>query len=111
MESGVQKHMAKRWTILFFLGIVMSLSFAAASSHACTCGGARGKTMRDIAVWYSEGSNANQVVFEGTVEKQELVTGPIGGPANAMSMTMSGAHRAVSIRVLRAYRGQASGNM
>ena len=26
-------------------------------------------------------------------------------------MTMSGAHRAVSIRVLRAYRGQASGDM
>ncbi len=52
--------------------------------------------MRDIVVWYSEGSNANKVAFEGTVEKQELVTGPIGGPANAMSMTMSGAHRAVS---------------
>lgn len=103
--------MARRCAVLFLLGIVVSLASMAESSLACTCPPADGKTMRDIAVWYSDGWNASKVVFEGVVEEQEVKTGPIGAPSNAFSMTLAGAHRAVSIRVLRLYRGQAKGTV
>jgi hypothetical protein len=65
--------------------------------------------MRDVAVWQSVGINATKSVFEGTVEKQEVKTGPIGPPSNAMSMTGYGAHRVVTIRVSRSYRGHIEG--
>jgi len=104
--------MAKQRPVWILPGIVVSLLFTAVGGFACTCVGAHGaKTMRDVAVWYSEGSNAGKVIFEGSVEKQELKAGTIGAPSNAMSMTTSGAHRAVSISVLRSYRGQAIGNV
>jgi len=61
--------------------------------------------MREVAASNSQGPNAGKIIFEGFVEKQELKSGPIGAPASAMSMTMAGAHRAVSFRVLRSYRG------
>jgi len=64
------------------------------------------KNMRDVAVWNSEGRNASKIIFEGRVEGQESKTGGMGAPTNAMSMTGYGAHRTVSLRVLRAYRGQ-----
>jgi len=94
---------------LFLLSVGMGLNLAAVSALACTCLGAYdAKTMRDTAIWYSGGSNASKIVFEGAVEKQELKTGSMGAPGNAMSMTTSGAHRAVYMRVLRSYRGQVS---
>jgi hypothetical protein len=68
---------------------------------------AGGKTMREVSVSYSQGPNASKVIFEGLVEKQEIKSGSIGAPATAMSMTMAGAHRAVSFRLLRTYQGLA----
>lgn len=67
--------------------------------------------MREVAASYSEGRNAGKIVFEGLVEKQNVEPGPIGSPDAALSMTMQGAHRVVSIRVSRAYRGQVSGTV
>lgn len=67
--------------------------------------------MREIAASHSEGPNSNKIVFEGLVQKQDVEPGPIGSPVDALSMTMRAAHRVVSIRVLRAYRGQVSGTV
>ena len=61
--------------------------------------------MRERAVSFSEGPNATKVIFEGLVETQEYEMGSIGPPANAMSMTTSGAYRKAVVRILRAYRG------
>src|SRR6266851_5182342 len=80
------------------LGIVTYLFLVALDGSACTCGRPNAKTMRDAAAWYSQIAHANTVILEGEVEKQDLVAGPIGAPANAMSMTTRGGHRAVSIR-------------
>jgi hypothetical protein len=104
--------MAKRSAVLFLVGIVAGLSFTPETAIACICGRSNaGKTMRDVAVSYSEGSNSSKIVFEGLVEAQDVKTGPIGAPANVLSMTLRGAHRSVSFRVLRAYRGQATGTV
>src|SRR5271156_577865 len=103
--------MAKRRAALFLLGFIGVL-FGSGSTFACVCGvGSSGTTMREIAASYSEGPNSNKIVFEGLVEKQDVEPGPIGSPADALSMTMRGAHRAVSVRVLQAYRGQISGTV
>ena len=59
--------------------------------------------MRETVAAYSAG--ATQVIFEGSVEKQELQPGSPGAPAHALSMTGFGSHRAVTFNVLRAYRG------
>jgi hypothetical protein len=48
------------------------------------------------------------MIFEGRVEKQEVVTGPMGPPSNALSMTPAGVHRIVTLLVSRAYRGGTS---
>jgi hypothetical protein len=96
----------------YLLGLVAILILPCTDSLACMCFGASGaKTMRDAASYYSEGKNASRVIFEGSVEKQELSTGPIGAPATALSMTTTGQHREVLIRVLRSYRGQAKGTV
>jgi len=60
--------------------------------------------MREIAekAATAKGTNA---IFEGYVEKQDIMEGSIGAPGNAMSITPSGAHRKVTIRVSRLYRG------
>src|SRR5258708_39050957 len=58
-----------------------------------------------------EGTNAHRSIVEGVGEKQEVPTGPIGPPSNAMSMTGYGAHRVVTIRVSRSYRGQIDGSV
>lgn len=100
--------MATRSRICFSLGIFSLLLFTATDSSACMCGRPNAKTMRDVAAWYSRIAKANTVVFEGAVEKQELIAGPIGAPPEAMSMTVRGAHRAVAIRVLHVYSGQMS---
>lgn len=99
--------MAKQCSVLSLIGIAIGLTFTASSGLACTCMGADGKTMREVAAWHSQGKNTSKVIFEGFVEKQELKIGPIGAPA-AMSMTMAGSHRAVYFQVVRAYRGLAS---
>jgi hypothetical protein len=64
--------------------------------------------MREVAAY--DGKQA-KVIFEASVEKQELVTGSPGAPDEAMSMTVQGEHRAVSVRVLRSYRGSATGTV
>ncbi|MBZ5505292.1 MAG: hypothetical protein LAO78_07380 [Acidobacteriia bacterium] len=97
---------------LYLLGLISVLLLTSADCLACMCFGASdAKTMRDAAAFYSEGKNASKVIFEGLVEKQELVTGSIGAPSTAMSMTTAGEHRAAFVRVLRSYRGQASGTV
>ncbi|HTP67906.1 MAG TPA: hypothetical protein VMJ35_03305 [Dongiaceae bacterium] len=104
--------MPKRYAILFLLGIVTGLPLTPETAFACICNrGFSGRTMRDVAAFYSEGSNSRKVVFEGLVETQDLKTGPIGPPINVLSMTPGGTHRAVSVRVLHVYRGQVSGNV
>src|SRR4029077_11283882 len=91
----------------YLLGLAAILILGSPYSWACMCLGASdAKTMRDAAAYYSEGKNASKIVFEGSVEKQELTTGSIGAPATALSMTTAGDHRTVFIRVLRSYRGQ-----
>lgn len=95
-------------SVLSLLGIVFALAFAPERSLACTCLGAEGKTMREVAVSRSQGRTASKIIFEGTVEKQELKNGPISAPSTAMSMTVQAAHRAVYFQVARAYRGLTS---
>jgi hypothetical protein len=105
-------NMARRYAVLFSLGVVLGLPFMPGRAFACVCGGRNwGTTMREIAASHSERSNSSKIVFEGFVERQEVKTGPIGAPADTLSITLDGTHRVVSIRVLRAYRGQASGNV
>ena len=86
---------------------------AAAPSRACTCAPAQGakivKTMRDVADLQNNAATGSALIFEGKVEKQEVIEGPIGPPSNAMSMTMRGVHRVVTLRVSRAYRGKVEG--
>jgi hypothetical protein len=65
--------------------------------------------MREEAALQSEKAGGTQVIFEGTVDKQEVGHGPIGAPQGALSMTTSGQHRVVTIRVSRAYSGHAEG--
>ena len=76
---------------------------------ACTCGGPHlpsGKnSMRDLAIAQVNGNGQAQTIFEGTVERQEIGSGPIGPPRSAMSMTPSGVHRIVSVRATKVYRG------
>ncbi|HTW25306.1 MAG TPA: hypothetical protein VMD78_17015 [Candidatus Baltobacteraceae bacterium] len=102
--------MAKRRAVLFLLGFA-GLAVAPRATFACTCGSGVGATMREVAASYSEGRNSTKIVFEGLVEKQDVAGGPVESPADALSMTMAGAHRVVSIRLLRSYRGQASGTV
>jgi hypothetical protein len=67
--------------------------------------------MRDVAALRSESTNGTRVIFEGAVEKQEVVVGTIHAPSNAMSMTPLGAHRIVTIRVFRSYSGGGEGHV
>jgi hypothetical protein len=102
--------MAKRCAVLFLLGLV-GLPFGLRRTVACVCFSGSGTTVREIAASYSEGLNSNKIVIEGLVEEQDVKPGPIGSPADALSMSTAGAHRVVSMRVLRAYRGQVSGTV
>jgi hypothetical protein len=77
------KMTGKRFFYLF--GLIAVLLLTSADCLACMCFGASGaKTMRDAAAFYIEGKNASKVIFEGLVERQELVNGPIGAPSTAM---------------------------
>jgi hypothetical protein len=103
--------MVRRRAFLFLAGVV-GLMLVARATSACICSlGNEGNTVREIAVSHSSGSNSGKIVFEGLVEKQEIKTGFEGSPAGTLSMTMRGQYRSVSVRVLRAYRGQASGDV
>ena len=62
--------------------------------------------MREAAALWTQGAGASSVIVEGRIEKQEVVTGPMGPPSNALSMTPAGVHRIVTLFVLRAYRGR-----
>lgn len=102
--------MGKWHRISFSLGISAFLIFATVNAFACFCGGRNSKsTMREMVASYS--AAPIQVIFEGSVERQELKAGSPGAPAAALSMTGFGSHRAVTFNVRRAYRGNASGNI
>src|ERR1041385_658039 len=102
--------MGKWHRISFSLGISAFLLFATANVFACFCGGRNSKsTVRETVAAYSAG--ATQVIFEGSVEKQELKSGSPGAPTTALSMTGSGSHRAVTFNVLSSYRGNVSGKV
>lgn len=102
--------MAIQTRVFLLLAVSMCLLSSAVDGLACTCAPPPGaKTVREVAAWQSGSAEGSKVIFEGSVEKQEVKTGPIGAPSNAMSMTVYGAHRIVTIRVSRAYRGQTEG--
>jgi hypothetical protein len=86
--------------LLLATGVVFLALLMVISGFTCTCAENSGaNTMRDFVASYSEQPNANKVIFEGTVESQDIKTGP------------SADYRAVSIRVRRSYRGKASGTV
>lgn len=85
--------------------IFVFIFLACTSAYPCTCGGPyQAKTMRDVAEWYATRPDVT-LVFEGKVVKQEVRSGSVGGPATAMSMTLSGKHRIVEFDVRRVFRG------
>lgn len=82
----------------------------AAPCFGCTCGmsppsKAKIETERESMARLVDSENAKSFIFEGVVEQQKLVQGNPGVPEGTMSMTTSGQHRIVTIRVLRMYRG------
>lgn len=91
---------------------------AAVPAFACTCaplfspGGPELKlnTVRQV-VAFENSKLTNTMIFEGVVEKQQVVTGSMGPPSNAMSMTPNAMHRVVTILVKRAYKGTAKGEV
>jgi hypothetical protein len=69
------------------------------------CGGPyQAKTMRDVAEWYATRPDV-ALIFEGKVVRQEVVSGAIGAPSTAVSMTLEGKHRVVEFDVMRVFRG------
>jgi hypothetical protein len=76
----------------------------AVPAGACSCW-AGGGTTRDAAVERMNSTRPGTLIFEGTVENQELNTGPIRPPAGALSMTSQGQHRLVTIQASLVYRG------
>ncbi len=91
-----------------FLAIAAYPLLTPVRGFACTCSEsspAAGKTMREVVASQIKSTGGSKVIFEGVVEKQEVQTGSIGAPTNAMSMTAYGEHRVVTLRVSRTYRG------
>ena len=86
-----------------WLAAAILSTLSPARGMGCTCISPPGIiTMRDLAQWHSDQS---KIIFEGQVERQEIEFGSIGAPRTAMSMTFNGAHRVVTIRASRVYRG------
>jgi hypothetical protein len=78
------------------LAIITVLLLSGWSSFACTCFKA----------------DATEMIFEGMVEKQEVVAGSIApAPSGALSTTLGYEHRLVTIRIGRVYRGDAEGRV
>ena len=95
---------------LILCGSLLGLTLVARSATGCACAGPTGaKTMREVAAWYSDGPNANNIIFEGAVEKQEALVGPVETSRETTSTGTSDHHRIVSLRVLHSYRGEAAG--
>src|SRR4051794_9051566 len=91
--------------------LILVLVLASASAYACTCGWSgpeSAKTMRQIAEWDVE-HGEQQLIFEGTVESQRVVSGTAETPGMVMSLTPMGTHRLVTLRVDRMYRGTQRG--
>lgn len=55
--------------------------------------------------------DASKIIFEGMVEGQEEVAGPIGAPREATSASMLDQHRVVSLRIAHTYRGEVAGTV
>jgi len=101
--------MSARMRVLGLVVVTIYLLFSAGYAVACTCFHGGGKTMRESAALDSDGPHAAKIIFQGLVQKQDVVEGAIGAPSNAMSMTGYGSHRLVTMQVSHAYRGQADG--
>jgi hypothetical protein len=88
------------WSLLNFAGV----------SFGCTCGlpnlSPGNHSMRDRAIAQVNGNRQVQSIFEGSVEHQEIISGPIGSPSSATSMTPSRVHRTDTLRTSRVYRGK-----
>ncbi len=91
--------------------------FASVPAFACTCAptpaegpGLKLNTVREV-VAFENRKLTNTTIFEGVVEKQEVVTGSIGAPSSAMSMTPNAMHHVVTILVKRVYKGTAQGEV
>src|SRR4249920_3625884 len=75
---------------LILCGSLLGLTLVARSATGCACAGPTGaKTMREVAAWYSDGPNANNIIFEGAVEKQEALVGPVGTSRETTSRCFS----------------------
>jgi hypothetical protein len=93
-----------------FLAVMSLLAVLASSALGCTCESpSDAKTVRDLAVWYSEGANSSEIIFEGVVENQRLLAGTVDARQNSASPSTVSPQRVISFRVLRAYRGDVSG--
>jgi hypothetical protein len=102
---------AIRCARLILLAGVTSLFFTSANLSSCTCESSiNAKTVREVALSYSEGPNASSIIFDATVEKQALAPGPISS-ASVSTATKAGSHRVVSAKVLHSYRGEVSGTV
>jgi hypothetical protein len=66
--------------------------------------------MRENAALLSNGPHAANVIFEGHVENQDVISGNVGA-ANAMSLTTEGRHRIVTLTVVFAHKGIAPGRV
>jgi hypothetical protein len=100
--------MRTRNAYMSLLGCAAILLFTSTQCAACWCSTpARGGTELDWVTYYSTKGPAD-TIFEASIAKQNLLNGTMGAP-NAISMTGSGHHRLVSLRVLRVYRGHISG--
>lgn len=78
-----------RFCACFAVGTCLLLS--GWSSFACDC----------------EQTSATEMIFEGTVERQEVSSGSIGASSGVLSMTERSEHRVVTMRLVRVYRGDA----
>jgi hypothetical protein len=103
--------MSGQMRVLGFIAITICVLFSARYAVACTCFHGGGKTMRESAALDSDGPKAAKIIFQGLVQKQDVVEGAIGAPSNAMSMTGYGSHRVVTMQVSYVYRGQAEGTV
>jgi hypothetical protein len=101
--------MSGQMRVLGFIAVTIYLLFSARYAVACTCFHGGGKTMRESAALDSDRPKAAKIIFQGLVQKQDVVEGTIGAPLSAMSMTGSGSHRVVTMQVSHAFRGQAEG--
>jgi len=94
---------------VFLVGMTL-LAVLASNALGCTCESpSDAKTVRDLAVWYSEGANSSKIIFEGVVENQQLLASAVAAPQSSSSPSSVSPQRSISFRVLRTYRGDVSG--